>query len=147
LILKVMRGAAMVENNKHVVQRFVEELWNQAKLDVANELVHPEYGNEEGYGPDAVKANVRALRLTAFPDLHFEIEHLIAEADYVVAHMTATGTHLGTFRDVYPATGRRVTWQEIGIWRVEDGKLREGWFAAHELDLRRQLGLIPDAVP
>lgn len=31
---------------------------------------------------------------------------------------------------------------ELCIWRIEDGKLREGWFAAHEISLRKQLGVI-----
>jgi len=134
----------MLERNKTIVRRFVEEVWNQSNLDVADELVHPDFENGEGKGPEAIKENVRALRLIAFPDLRFEIEHLIAEGDYVVAHMTATGTHLGTFRDVHAATRRHATWMEIGIWRIDNGMLREGWFAAHELDLRRQLGLIPE---
>ena len=133
----------MSDENKRLVRRFLEEVWNQVKLDVADELVHPDYWNNEGHGPEAVKRNVRAFK-TAFPNLHDTIEQLIAEDNFVVARITRRGTHLGTFRDVYEATGYQIEICELCIWRIEDGKLREGWFAAHELSLRKQLGVIPE---
>lgn len=133
----------MSEINKQIVRRFLEEVWNQARFEVADELVHPLYENNEGKGPEAVKRNVRMFR-TAFPDLHDTIDQLIAEDDLVVARVTRSGTHLGTFRDVYEATGRRVSFTEICIWRIEDGKLREGWFEANALGLRRQIGALPE---
>ena len=134
----------MSEANKQIVRRFMEEVWNQARLDVADELVHPLYENNEGTGPEAVKRNVRAFK-TAFPDLHDTIEQLIAEGDFVAARITRSGTHLGTFRDVYEPSGRTMSISELCMWRIEDGKLREGWFAAHEISLRKQLGVIPES--
>ncbi len=133
----------MSEANKQIVRRFMEEVWNLLRLDVADELVHPLYENSEGMGPEAVKRNVRAFR-TAFPDLHDTIEQLIAEGDFVAARITRNGTHLGTFRDVYEASGRTMSISELCLWRIEDGKLREGWFAAHEISLRKQLGVMPE---
>jgi C-1 hydroxylase len=133
----------MSDENKQIVRRFLEEVWNQSRLDVADELVHPLFENNEGMGPEAVKRNVRAFK-TAFPDLHDTIEQLIAEGDFVAARITRSGTNLGTFRDVYEASGRKMSISELCIWRIEDGKLREGWFAAHEISLRKQLGVIPE---
>lgn len=133
----------MSEANKLIVRRFLDEVWNAARLDVADELVHPLYENNEGQGPEAVKRNVRAFR-TAFPNLHDTIEQLIAEDDFVVARITRRGTHLGTFRNAHEASGRGVAFSELCIWRIEDGKLREGWFASHELSLRKQIGVIPE---
>jgi predicted ester cyclase len=141
-VVRESRERHVSEANKLVVRRFVEEIWNQARLDVADELVHGQYEIDGGVGPEAVKRNVRAFR-DAFPDLRYVIEQLIAEDDLVVARMTASGAHLGTFRDIYAATGRTISWLEIGMWRVEDGMLREAWFAAHELSIRRQMGVLP----
>ncbi|HEX5166555.1 MAG TPA: ester cyclase [Thermomicrobiales bacterium] len=135
----------MSEANKQIVRRFIDEVWNQARLEVADELVHPLYENNEGAGPEAVKRNVRAFK-SAFPDLHDSIEALIAEGDFVAARVTRSGTHLGTFRDVYEASGRAMSITELCLWRIEDGKLREGWFAAHEISLRKQLGVIPESL-
>jgi predicted ester cyclase len=129
------------EANKQIVRRFVEEVWNQARLEVVDELVHPLYENNEGHGPEAVRRNVSMFR-AAFPDLHDTIEQLIAEDDLVVARVTRSGTHLGTFREIYEASGRQMAITEICIWRIEDGGLREGWFTAEDLDLRRQLGVL-----
>ena len=133
----------MTEENKQIVRRFLEEVWNQARLEVADELVDPEYENNEGKGPEAVKRNVRHFR-TAFPDLHDTIDQLIAEEDFVAARITRRGTHLGTIRDVYEASGRQIDITERCIWRIEDGKLREGWFAAHETALWKQIGVLPE---
>lgn len=131
------------EENKAVVRRFVDQVWNQARLNLANELASSSYVVEGvGSGPGAVTANACAFR-TAFPDLTITIEDLIAEGDKVVARMRLCGTHRGQFRN-YAPTGRQATWWEVGIWTIRSGQLQEGWFLADMLGLRRQLGLLPD---
>jgi predicted ester cyclase len=49
---------------------------------------------------------VRRIR-TAFPDIHFTIDYIIAEGDMVVGAFTLQGTHQGDLHDLAP-TGRRV---------------------------------------
>jgi predicted ester cyclase len=121
----------------------VSEVWNAGRLDVADELVHPDYVvTGIGTGPEAVKENVKAFR-AGFPDLEWTIEDCIAEANRVVLRLMLHGTHLGNFHDIR-ATGRRVLVQEIAIWEVDGGQLRAGWFAFDGLELRRQLGVIDD---
>jgi steroid delta-isomerase-like uncharacterized protein len=124
--------------NKDVVLRFMTEVWNAGNLDLADELVHPEYVIPGvGQGSQAVKRNVRAFR-EAFPDLVWAIEDMIAEGDRVAVRLVLNGTHHGVFRGIAP-TGRRISMQEMVFWRIVDGRLHAGWFQADMLGMRVQL--------
>ena len=79
---------------------------------------------------------------TAFPDFRFEVADLIAEGDKVVARVPFTGTHRGQLMDIAP-TGRTVRVGEILILRIADGKIAEAWEEYDELEMRRQLGVLP----
>lgn len=78
----------------------------------------------------------------AFPDLHVVVDHVIAEGDKVAVRWTARGTHTGDGNGL-AATGRRVETSGTVLLRFEDGKLAEEWVAGNQLDLMRQLGLMP----
>ena len=62
-------------------------------------------------GAQALK-QVWAVLLRAFPDLHVEVEDVIAESDKVVCRNTVTGTHRGEYRGL-PPTGKSVTIKSI----------------------------------
>jgi predicted ester cyclase len=81
--------------------------------------------NDVPMDPAAVAAQFPSL-FSAFPDWHWEIRHLIVDADYVAAHFTVTGTHRGVFREI-EATGRRVTASEFTLYHIEGGKFAEVW--------------------
>jgi steroid delta-isomerase-like uncharacterized protein len=69
---------------------------------------------------------------------------VVAEGDSVVARTTMTGTHEGEMLGV-PASGKQVTQPSITIFRLANGKITEGWFAADNLSFMQQLGVIPAA--
>lgn len=71
-------------------------------------------------------ANGSRADLQRLSDLSVRIDHLIGEADKVVARFTLTGVHSGDFQGV-PATGRPVTFAATDIYRFEDGQIVEGW--------------------
>ncbi len=81
------------------------------------------------------------MNITAFPDLHFIIEKMIAEGDFVVVHHTARGTHQGNFMNI-PPTGKQVTMTGILIDRVAHGKIIEEWSVSDYLGLLQQIGVI-----
>lgn len=64
--------------------------------------------------------------ISAFPDWHWEIDHFVADDDTIVVHFTVTGTHRGTFQGI-EATGRRVSFSEFTLYRLEEGKFAEVW--------------------
>lgn len=136
------------ERNKVLVRRFVEEVWNAGKLDVADEVLawnyieHPsspdESGKEEPTGPDGMKQFVTMFR-KAFPDMKFTIDHIVAEADKVAIQLTGRGTHKGDLRDLSP-TGKRVTIGGAAIHLIKDNKIVETYQVVDRLSLREQLG-------
>ena len=137
------------ESNKAHVRRIYLELFNQGKLEVADQCLAPDAVDHEptpGFEglpvPEALKALTQALR-AAFPDLRFEINDLIAEGDKVAAYVTMRGTHLGEFMGV-PATGKSVEYDIIDIIRLQDGMCTEHWGVDDQLGLLKQLGVIPE---
>jgi predicted ester cyclase len=79
---------------------------------------------------------------TAFPDLHFVIDDIVAEDDKVTVRSTWEGTHKGQYFGIAP-TGKKVTQPGISIYRITGGKLIEMWSAFDQLGLMQQLGAIP----
>lgn len=137
----------MSDQNKKLMSRGIDEVWNQGHFAVADELIdsdfvaHTPRSADDLHGPEGVKRYYASLR-EAFPDLHFTIEDQIAEGDKVVARWTAEGTHKGEFRGI-PPSGKQVSLSGITINRVADGTMMEGWTNLDELGLLRQLGALP----
>ena len=132
------------EENKALVRRTIEALneRNWAAYDEAfssDIVLHNASRTIQGL--QAHKHYVSML-LTAFPDLHFTIEDLIAEGDKVVDRYTARGTHTGALMDMAP-TGKRFTATAISINHIANDKVVEQWFNVDDLGLFQQLGLVP----
>ena len=83
------------------------------------------------------------MLFNAFPDFHANIEHLIAEEDMTVLHMTWTGTHEGEFMGI-PPTGKRMSIKVIDIVRIIDGKFLEHWGLTDMMTMMQQLCAIPE---
>jgi predicted ester cyclase len=135
-----------VEENKALFRRTYEELLNRGDLDVADELVAPEFINHEAppgrdRGPDSMRGLATMLR-TAFPDLRFEIEELVAEGDTVAGRLTMSGTHEGPLMGT-PPTGRSVRQDHMHFVRFRDDKAVEHWGVRDDLGMMQQLGVIP----
>jgi steroid delta-isomerase-like uncharacterized protein len=133
-----MQGGSTMsaEDNKIIVRRLWEEVWNQNDLAVCDEIFDAEYAEHE-------RRFVPILR-KAFPDLRFAIEDMIAEGDKVVTCYTMTGTHQSEFMDV-PATGKSVKIKCIWIHRLADNRIVEGrdWGLWDAIGMMRQLGVVP----
>lgn len=132
------------EDNKVLVRRFFEDLWNQGNLAVADDLLAPEHVHHfpdgDIHGPDGVKQLVSGLR-TALPDFHMSTDDVVAEADKVVMRFTIRGTHQGEGMGL-PPTGKRVVYTGIDIFRIAGGKIVERWGEVDMLGLLQQLGVV-----
>ena len=130
--------------NKELLRRGYEAV-NQRNWTAFDELHVSDYVAQSGartiQGREAYKQNL-IMNITAFPDLHFTIEDMIAEGDFVVVRHTAHGTHQGTFRGI-PPTGKQVTITGRLIGRVAHGKIIEEWGNQDWLGLLQQLGVVP----
>ena len=130
------------EENKAVVRRFFEEVWNEQKLEVVDELFSETVlFNGQPVPRDALKQVVTARRV-AFPDIRVTVEDQVAEGDKVSTRRTWRATHQGTYQGI-AATGRSVSWTQISIVRFAEGRIVEDWPVADELSILQQLGAIP----
>jgi len=135
-----------VEENKAGTRQGVEELWNQGKMELVDELWAPDFVNHDPTNPEVrdregFKQWVIVAR-TAFPDLNVTIDDMIAEGDKVATRWTVRGTQKGEFGKI-PATGKQVTFTGITISRIVDGKTVETWWSGDDLGMLQQLGVIP----
>jgi steroid delta-isomerase-like uncharacterized protein len=139
----------MTEALKDRIRQFTEEIWHKGNLDAIEDFISSDYvrhtsqfreAGRDVYGPEGARKSIAALR-AAFPDIHFDLEDLLAEGDKVVARWTCTGTHRGEFRGIAP-TGRRVAFPGMNIYRLHDGKIVERWGVEDGLSLLQQLGAL-----
>ena len=138
------------EENKSLMRRFYEEVFNQRNLAAIDDFIAPNFFNYSasqlgiaGGDVEHVKQFV-SMVMQAFPDLHYTVEDLIAEGDKVAARLTISGTQHGAFMGI-PATGKHATISDIEIFRIVDGKGVETWVQADYLGLMQQLGVVPAA--
>lgn len=96
----------------------------------------------QAIGVEAIKAVFTTLH-QAFPDLHVDVVEMIAEGNAVVVRNTVTGTHRGGEYMGLPATGKSVSYNEIFIFRLEDGRVTETFGVVDVLTQMKQLGIIP----
>ncbi|TDE47897.1 ester cyclase [Nonomuraea mesophila] len=138
-----------VERNKETLRRFHDAVSTGDEEIISrtiDEVVQPDVQIRtplpiETTGTSALKEVFTVLR-RAFPDLHIEIEDVIAEGDRVVTRNTVTGTHRGEYMGV-PPTGRTITYKEILIARFTDGRVAETWAVVDVMSQLRQLGVLP----
>jgi steroid delta-isomerase-like uncharacterized protein len=140
----------MSEQNKTVVRRLFEELWNKGNLQVADEIIAPTYQHHDpstpdlGKGPEGEKKRVNLYR-GAFHDLRLNIEDLFAEGETVVARWSCRGVHKGELNGIAP-TNKQFAITGVTICRFTNGKIVEGFVNWDALGLMRQLGIVPEPV-
>lgn len=138
------------ESNKAVSRRWYEEIFNQGKFEVADEICATNYVNVDPYGPPGgwpigpagTKAVVGTYR-TAFPDVVFTVEDQVAEGDKVATRWTARGSHTGPLPGGIGPTGKSAVVTGISIERFEGGKMAESRVNWDFLGMLQQLGIIP----
>lgn len=133
-----------IDVNQAVLQRYFQDGWNQGRLDVFDEIIHPSFQNHNPYTPNlmpgaqGVKTAVALLRV-AFPDLKFVIEDQVITDVKVATRCTMYGTHQGALFGISP-TGKRIAVKQFQIDRFVDGKIIEHWRVSDTLGMLRQLG-------
>ena len=135
------------EQNKQVVQKFLTEVWDsRGNLNAIEELTAADYV-PHSVPPQMPKTResdkqFAAMYRAAFPDIQSTVHQIVAEGDRVAVQFTGRGTHKGAFFGI-PATGKAVTIEGMGIYRLRDGKIVEAWVTSDQLGLMQQLGVVP----
>lgn len=139
------------EENKAVVARYIDEVWNRRRLDALTELFDPDYTvHQNGQSTTINHESLRqgmALAQATFPDLEMTADVLVAEEERVVAHWLTRGTQQGELQltDLQrslPPTNRQVAFSEAVVFRVMDGKIKDGWYVSDRLSMMQQVGMV-----
>jgi steroid delta-isomerase-like uncharacterized protein len=132
------------EENKALVERFVEEFWNEGNTSAADELMAPDaeihMPTGEVVDVDGLKGFAGTFR-ESFPDWHSTFEELVAEGDRVAERWTGRGTHQGELQGI-PPTGKRVEVPGSVFYRIVGGKIVEFRGQLDMMGLMQQLGVI-----
>jgi steroid delta-isomerase-like uncharacterized protein len=126
--------------NKAVAARVFEELFNQGKFQVADEIYASDFVNHglhKNFDLQADQAAVHAEK-KAFPDLKMTVDLMVAEGDLVTVVWTFRGTNTAAGYGL-PPTGARIELRGITVWRIVDGKIREEWTSFDDMQAARQL--------
>lgn len=138
----------MSEENKALVRRWFDEVWNKGRADAIEEMFD-EYGIAHGLSDDPsnpIKGprNFRPFHTTfrdAFPNMVIVVEDMIAEGDKVAARCSVHGRHEGDFLG-RAATQSPIEFTGITIVRIDNGKIVEAWNNFDFMALHTQVGLI-----
>ncbi len=137
-----------LEENKAIVQRYVDEIQNKHNLDAIEDIFSSDFiDHMDSFGGlfqglDGLKRGY-SHQLTAFPDIQMTVHELIAEGDKVVVYKTGTGTHCEEYNGI-PATGKKIKFTNVYIFRIKDKKIAEYWGLFDENGVKRQLGVIAE---
>lgn len=120
----------LTERNRSVVRRYIDEFKNQQKFLVFPRLFARDFRHHFDFPnlPNSMETFVSMGQnfLSAFPDVRVDVQQLLADDQHVVERNVVYATHEGEFYGITP-TGRTVTWSEVHIYRLRDGKIVENW--------------------
>jgi steroid delta-isomerase-like uncharacterized protein len=134
-----------IELNKQTIRDFIDEVLAGGRVDTLDQLVAPEFVSHTWGMTEAGRDQLRDTTPQMhgqLSDVEMKIDHLVAEDEFVVAHLTSSATPKGEFMGV-PAAGKRYTIGEFHLFRLRDGKIVEHWHQIDGLGLMRQLGASP----
>lgn len=128
------------EMNKAVARRVFEEIFNQGKFQVADEIYARDFVNHGLHRNASLQEDQAAVHWEkqALPDMTMTVDLIAAEGDLVTVVWRGRGTNTASVGWL-PATGVKVEFKGITVWRVVDGKLREEWTAFDMLRVVRQV--------
>jgi steroid delta-isomerase-like uncharacterized protein len=136
--IQVASGAISADANKDLIRRFYREAINERDSGACERLLSEDFvHNGEARGRVGQRQAVDYF-LAAFPDLHNEIELILAEDDLVAAHQRWWGTHSDEFLGV-EATGRQVEFTSTAVLRIRDGLIARAWDEIDAAGLLQQL--------
>jgi steroid delta-isomerase-like uncharacterized protein len=137
----------MSEENKALVRRWFEEVWNRGRAEAIDEMFAEDgvaYGlaGDAGSlrGPAAFRPFHRSFR-EAFPDIEVVVEDVIAEGDKLAARCSVRAKHQGDTLG-FRATGRPMEITGMTFARVRDGKIVEAWNNFDFMAMFGQLGAL-----
>ena len=123
----------MAQEYPSVLHRWFDEVWNQKNTATIRELIAEDAilhglsqpGAEPLRGPKEFQ-KFHEIFLTAFPDVHVDLDEVVIEGDKIAGYFTVTATQKGDFLNM-PRSDKKVKFAGSGVCRMKDGKFAEVW--------------------
>ena len=129
------------ERARDIGERFVA-IFNEQNPGIADEIFAPNFVAHVSGAPtldrEGWKDYLGVFR-AAFPDVHLEVEDIVATDAKVILRVVLKGTHRGEFQGI-PPTGKDVAFAGIAMHQIENGQVVEHWGVMDLLSLMQQLG-------
>jgi steroid delta-isomerase-like uncharacterized protein len=141
-------GATLSEENKTIVTRLIEEVFNEHDPDSVERFFAPDFVEHvpapgQGQGSEGMRRFLAEVVFPAFPDMRWTIDEQLAEGDKVLTRFTWRGTHRGAFAGVPPTNEQVEVWGMV-LDRISGGKLVESRILMDNVSMLQQLGAIPE---
>ena len=135
-----------VEENKRIMQQYIDGFLNNRDYSEANEILHKDYSGSAGggiTGVDGIKQYISYMS-TIVSDGHWETLEMLAEGDKVSVFQKYTGTFDGEFQGIY-GQDQPLSFLIAGVYEFRDGKVYRGLSTAvtEWLDCYQQMGVLP----
>ena len=133
--------------HQELIERIFDEIINSGNLDAADELMSADFVDHGPMGDITGREGFKQLVAQwrgAVPDVHCDVDTVIAQGDLVAWLVRTTGTHTGEGLG-FPATGRRFETVSANIGRLRDGRAAEHWAEQGMFPMLVQLGVLPGA--
>ena len=133
-------------NNMKIMEEVMSEIFQKHDLSKIDDLMRDDYIQHNPNVPQGKAGFVSyfTAKWKAVPDSGCSVKRIVAEGDIVMVYSVSTGTHTGEGWLGAPATGNKLSFDVVDIFRIEDGKLAEHWDVADTLTLFTQLGLVKE---
>ena len=136
-----------IEENKVIMQRYFDELMNNGDYSKADEILHQDFIAVAAGGLKGINGHkqYRDSVLSIVSDGHIEVQEIVAEEDKAVVFSEWSAIHdKGNFLGV-PPTGKKVTFNMVGVYGFKDGKIKSGAVRtlSNQLPVFQQLGVLP----
>ncbi len=134
-----LAGPSQQDQNKAIARRVFDEIFNEGKFEVADEIYAKDFLNHGLHRDADLQEDQAAVHWEkkAFLNLTITVDFMMAEADLVTVVWTARGTNTGR-AGALPPTGFKLEERGITIWRIVNGKITEEWTSFDELGIARQ---------
>lgn len=138
----------IIDRNRNTVERFLTGTHSKHidDVDVIDDTVAPNivchgFPGKPIVDHESYKGFFRVFR-RHFSDMDWTVHALVADEQFVAARWEIQATFSGDFAGV-KADGRRVTFDGMVLYRMEDGLIAETWLHMNEMRLMREIGAVP----
>jgi steroid delta-isomerase-like uncharacterized protein len=139
---------ATPQENEATARELIERVLNQGEIAFADKVLSESYVEHSPMpGGTADKAGAIAMfemMRTQTPDMHIDVEDVIASGTKVAVRSTLTGTDTEGFMPGMPATGKPFSMGAIDVFTFDDDGMNTEHYGVYDISgTMMQLGLMP----